>query len=665
MSGNWLRTKGVLAVFGGFVVGLLVLLLVLPVMASEKPQQMDEIVVSASRIEENISELASNMTVIDADEIRQSAADNLGDLLAEKGIGHIQKYPGNLTSIGIRGFRTDTHGNDLLGHVLILLNGRRAGTGNAAKIMTKNIERIEIIRGSAAVQYGSAAMGGIVNIITRRGDGKPSVSLEGSLGSNNYQEGSAGFSGRFGLFDFSGSYTSEDADEYDIGGGDRFDNTDYENDNASLNFGINFLPGHRLGVIYSYFDANHSGNPNYINTIDLDDYTDKKNESIDIIYEGRTKGEMFSWMARYFNGKDDNEWHSPAASDPNGFDVGYPFSAQDTDFEGAQVQVTADLSFVTLTGGFDWAHYEMDSTWTPKKTEYKNPAGFLLAKSTFMDDRLILTGGIRYDDYKVEVNDDHREESDDNWVFNFGIAYWLNDSLKLRANYGEAFIMPSADQLAANRPTWGGILRGNSSLDPESSRTYEAGLDFYYQPLTFSLTCFHTDFDDKIQSVSLAGGISSWDNIGSADISGIEGTITIDIGSIMKLPATLEIYGNFVYLPEYEDEDNNDLLYISDWNLSYGLNLPDWQGFAARLNFAYTGEQDVQDWESGWSAPVVEKGGFTVADLTMSKKIVDTDKYGDLTLRGEIRNLFDKEYSYVKGYPMPGRTFQIGCRYDF
>jgi vitamin B12 transporter len=62
---------------------------------------------------------------------------------------------------------------------------------------------------------------------------------------------------------------------------------------------------------------------------------------------------------------------------------------------------------------------------------------------------------------------------------------------------------------------------------------------------------------------------------------------------------------------------------------------------------------------------VVEKGGFTVTDLTMSKKIVDTEKYGDITLRGEIRNLLDKEYSYVKGYPMPGRTFQLGIRYDF
>ncbi|NIA19720.1 MAG: TonB-dependent receptor [Xanthomonadaceae bacterium] len=665
MSGNWLRKKVVLTGLDGLVLALLVLLAAMPAMAVEKTQQMDEIVVSASRVEEKVAELTTNVTVINADEIRQSAADNLGDLLAEKGIGHIQKYPGNLTSIGIRGFRTASLGNDLLGHVLILLNGRRAGTGNVDKIMTKNIERIEIIRGPAAVQYGSAAMGGLVNVITRRGDGKPGIFLEGSLGSYNYQEGSLGFSGSFGLFDFSGSYTSEDSDEYDIGGGDRFDNTDYKKDNLSLNVGINFLPGHRLGVIYSSFDADHSGNPNYISSIDLDDYTDNKNESIDINYEGRTKGEMFSWMARYFNGKDDNEWYSPAASDPNGFDAWGFYSFQKTDFEGAQVQMTAALQFVTLTGGFDWAHYEMDSFYTPESTEYNNPAGFILAKSTFLDDRLILTAGVRYDDYKLKVDDDDSEESDDNLLFNFGIAYWLNESLKIRANYGEAFMMPSADQLAANRPDGSGILQGNSNLDPESSQTYEAGLDFYYQPLTLSLTCFHTDFDDKIQKVSLTGGISSWDNIGSADITGIEGNITLDIGSLIKLPTILEVYGNFVYLPEFEDENNDDLLYISDWNLSYGLKLPDWQGFAARLNFAYTGKQDVEDWESGWPAPVVRKGGFTVADLTMSKKVVDTDKYGDLTLRGEIRNIFDKEYSYVKGYPMPGRTFQVGLRYDF
>ena len=68
----------------------------------------------------------------------------------------------------------------------MLLNGRRAGTGNVAMIMTRDIERVEIVRGPGAVQYGSAAMGGVTNIITRQGDGPVSGEVFGSLGSYDF-----------------------------------------------------------------------------------------------------------------------------------------------------------------------------------------------------------------------------------------------------------------------------------------------------------------------------------------------------------------------------------------------------------------------------------------------------------------------------------------------
>jgi vitamin B12 transporter len=54
-----------------------------------------------------------------------------------------------------------------------------------------------------------------------------------------------------------------------------------------------------------------------------------------------------------------------------------------------------------------------------------------------------------------------------------------------------------------------------------------------------------------------------------------------------------------------------------------------------------------------------------VADLTIQKRVLDFNSYGDLSLRGEVRNLFDKDYSYVKGYPMPGRSFVLGMEYSF
>ncbi|MCI5121573.1 MAG: TonB-dependent receptor, partial [Candidatus Electrothrix sp. AUS4] len=89
---------------------------------------LDEVVVTAARTAEPKKEVSAHITVIDREEIEQSGARNVGDLLADKSIGHIHKYPGALTSIGLRGFRTDTHGNDLQGHVLVLLDGRRAGS---------------------------------------------------------------------------------------------------------------------------------------------------------------------------------------------------------------------------------------------------------------------------------------------------------------------------------------------------------------------------------------------------------------------------------------------------------------------------------------------------------------------------------------------------------
>jgi len=267
---------------------------------------MDDVVVTASRVEEKREDLTSNVTVIDEQEIEMSSAVDLGDLLAEKGIGHIQKYPGISTSIGIRGFRTDTTGNDLAGKVLVLLDGRRAGTGDVAKIMTRNIERVEIIRGPAAVQYGSAAMGGVVNVITRKGKDKPGFFAEGGLGSFGYETMSAGFSGKTEKFDFSGSATREIMDDYDTGDGDDYENTDCdEKENASLNLGYELLPNNYIRLIYNYFDADKVGSPGYLSQNDLDNYTDVGLESFDFIYNGRTRDGLVSWQARYFDGEDE------------------------------------------------------------------------------------------------------------------------------------------------------------------------------------------------------------------------------------------------------------------------------------------------------------------------------------------------------------------------
>jgi len=634
--------------------------------ADKQAIAMEDVVVTAGRVEEKKKDITTNVTIINEEEITLSSAKDLGDLLAEKNIGHIQKYPGGLTSIGIRGFRTESHGNDLEGHVLILVNGRRAGTGNAAKIATKNIERVEIIRGPASVQYGSAAMGGVVNVITRKGKGKPSVFVEGIVGSFDHKEGSLGVLGKVRAFDFSGSFTKKSRDDYKTGNGDEFHNTGYDSiENAGLSLGYEFFPGNRVGIIYNGFDADQVGSPDYISRNDLDDYKDSSNKSIDLIYDGKSAEGFFSWKAGYFQGKDKDKWINPTESNPDGWDNGIP-SEQNTDQKGAQAQISLNWEDSRVTAGFDWVNYEIEATWDPKKSEYDNPAYFLLAKTKVFDQRLIMSGGLRYDKYQVEMKEGQGgKESDHNLSPRVGMAYLIMDNLKLRANYGEAFKMPSAKQLAGDFPGWFGNYVGNPNLDPEKSTTCEGGLDFFYNSFDSSLTFFHTDFKDKIQTASTPGGDTTWENVGKAEMEGIEGVFSYDLGTRFSWGCSVKPYASFVYLTKYKDkETDEDLEYTSDVNMSYGIAVSDLYGFSADLNFAYTGKQYITDFQYG-TYQTIEQDSFTVANFTICREIVNFNKYGGLTIKGEIRNLFEEDYEYVQGYPMPGRSFFVGLRYDY
>jgi vitamin B12 transporter len=623
---------------------------------------METVVVTAGRVAEKQKTLTNNVTVIDSDAISQSPARDLGELLAEQGFS-VRQYPGTLASVSIRGFRTDTTGNDLTSKVLILMDGRRAGTGNVAKIMTKNVQRVEIIRGPASVQYGSAAVGGVVNVITRQGSGKPTGFIEGALGSWRFEEASIGGQGKVKGLDFSVAGTRSTQEDYQTANGETYKNTGYdEKKNLSLNVGYSFNPNNRLGVIYTNFSVDEAGSPYYLSQNDLYSFMDKSNYSVDAIYTGGTTDNQFSWKLRYFDGKDKEKYTNPS----------FAYVSDDIiDRQGAQVQATADLEIATITGGVDWVNYEIDSTNTPQHSTYDNPAGFLLAKARLLEERFILSAGGRYDSYEVELTEGQgRKEKDNHFSPNVGLAYIINEMIKVRANYGQAFVMPSANQFAADYidPIPGAQILGNPNLSPEKSDTWEGGFDFTRNGLFASLTYFYTDFKDKIEYVSLPGGISSWDNLGEATISGIEGEFNVDLGALNDWDFQLRPYVRFTYLTEYEDDaTGEDLKYTPDWTASYGISFSDGLGLSATFNVAYTGEQWAEDWENQvWpnDPEVITLSSSTVASLTVTKTLLSSERWGMLSLKGDITNLFNADYAYVKGYPMPGRSYYLGLRYD-
>ena len=628
---------------------------------------LPEVVVTESRMEEEKRFATTNIRVIDEDEISLSTAKDLGELLHEKGF-QIIKYPGALSSMGIRGFRTDVTGNDLLSHVLILMDGRRVSSGNLAKILTKNIEKIEIISGPASVQYGSSAMGGVVNVITKRGKEKPSAFVEGTLGSWGYDSVDVGFLGKYKNLDFSSSFSTSTMDDYDTASGKRYYNTGYKRiENVSINVGYEFFPRNRIGIIYHNYNGDRIGTTDYLSANDLDDYADKKYHTWDLTYEGKSSDKNMAWNARYFQGKDQNTWLDPVQSNPDGWDDGVPTESK-TKQKGGQAQLAYMLKDLTLSLGFDWVNYDVETSWDPKESEYDNPAYYLLVKSKFLDKKLTLSGGIRYDKYEVEIKGGQGQKEDtDNWAPRIGMAYQITDMLKFRANYGEAFMMPSAMQLAGNIPMWGTLYKGNPELKPEKSKTYEFGLDVTKGAFEASITYFSTKLKDKIQQQMAGPTTISWVNLGSATIKGIEGNLSYDLGPLLNQPYEIRPYFTVTKLTKFrDDETGKELLYTPDWTLSYGMLFSHEELLSVNLNFSYIGRTTVQDWESGlWPAPIIQKGGFTVSNLVIQKELLNFKDYGKISIRGEVQNLFDTDYSYVKGYPMPGRTFFLGIKYQF
>lgn len=637
------------------------------VLAADKPEQLDEMVVTAGRIAEKKKNVTFNMTVISEDQIKRSTAATVGELLFKTGAASVRQYPGALSPIGVRGFRTDSLGADLQGRVLVLINGRRAGTGNLAKLPTKNVERVEVLHGPASVQYGTAGIGGTINIITKQGKGNFKAFAEGKLGSYQYHEYGAGLSGKTQKLDYSVTASEGHEGDYQTADGTRYRNTGTDRETAlNANIGYEFSPGNRIGLIASSFEVNGTGNPNYIDANDPDDYKNSSLKSTDFIYSGGTHDRTFQWRVHGYTGKDVNASYTLAPP------TAAALTENQTEFSGASGQASWDTDPMTLTGGVDWIKYHTySSPYSPKETEYENPAAFLLAKTRLMNEKLILSGGMRYDDYTVEIHQNQgSNQSIDNTAFQAGAAYHLTQALKIRANWGQGFAMPSAQQLAYSITSGTVITVGNPNLKPVESTTWDGGLDYKAGGIFASGTYFYTDYRNKIETYTVAPGTQSYRNAGKASVAGFEGSLSWDLGATYAWDYAVVPRCTVTYLTKYKDEMNNtDLKYTPETVMSFGVSVSNYDDLTADLNFAYYGREIVEDWYLAgpptWTAPVVTKGGFTIADLVLEKRLARMNSAGDLTLRGEINNLLNEQYDHVLRYPGPGRRFVLGLRWDY
>lgn len=630
-------------------------------LAAERVEQT--VVVTASRIAENERTVPQSMTVIDSETLDKNQYESLANLLQNYGFSIMSYGPSQTSSqISIRGMESN-FSNPFDSNVLLLVNGVPIATTNLSMVPVDGIEQIEILRGPGAVQYGSSALGGVINIIPKKGGEEFHLSAEAGGGTWNNYRALGSLSGKLNVFDFAGAVTwNKQGDDYTTGDGKLYRDTKAQGRvGYMLNFGVNFNEENRLGALF--LGASDWGLGLNNSLYDEDRYNglgakaNKINSTADISYNGGYSPSGLSWKFRYYNAYDQYE---TIYEDDN--PLFYTNNTIDVSQRGGQGQISWNWDFLTITGGVDYGDNEYASGFAPRYQQ-KNTAGFGMVKLSFFDELLILTGGLRYEAYNFKV--DGNEQDMDNTSLSAGIAINPLDWLTLRGTIGQSYKVPSGLYVVGYEGPYG--VEGNPDLKPEKGYGWDAGFDIRWRGLKAGLTYFSTDYRDKFVYETMSSGRSRYYNAeGMTYYNGLEGQISFDLGEFFEWDFALRPYFNFTKLFNYNDDDGNRLYNVRDFVGAYGVNFnyPEW-GTDVDVRLNYIGYQKEQIWQDRQRLGDKRTGGKTTMDIFVSQKIYEFEDGGKFTVKGEVRNLTNENYAYRYDYPMPGRSFYVGLRYDF
>lgn len=641
---------------------------------AKKVSRMEEVVVTATKIEEPQRDVSASMQVINSEDIKNSRARDAGELIAEAGMGHVTNYGGAYTSsVEIRGLTTDSNLDPYMSRVLVLINGNRAGTVNFSNIATEDIERVEIVKGPASVLYGSSAMGGVINVITKQGSKEGfHGSLGGEAGSFDYWKGGVELSGKKDRFDYYMTADRSQRGNYRAPGYGTIENSDYKVETLSTRLGYKLFNDHHASLGFQHRRNFDVGSTNaYYSAPDPDDFNEKKRDGFDIAYKTST------FNGSYYLAKERSEWHMTP-----GFGTGPGNSyiwKTDTDTQGLNLQNTFPIGDHRIIVGGQWDRIESKSRTndgnppSSPDSKYDTYGLFSEGRLSLFEKKLLVTGGVRYDSFRNETLATPgitslvpKSKTLDHWTARGGVVFSPMDALSFKGNIGTAFRSPSPMELAIDYLYYGLHYVGNPNLKPETSTTCDIGVYYVKKAFKGDLTFFHTDFKDKIvQYYDTVQAIQTYKNVAGATIQGFEFNSSFDVGNAFGWKVIIEPFTNITYKTKYlqKNDDTRDttLMYIPKWTGAFGVRLGQ-EKWDARIIANYTGREKVTDYNTASTTygQTVPKGGFTVLNLKGAYRPV---KHLELTLA--VENLLDRSYERNLGYPMPGLTVMGGARFIF
>ncbi|MHB8579083.1 MAG: TonB-dependent receptor plug domain-containing protein [Ignavibacteriaceae bacterium] len=637
---------------------LAVLILFFPILSvaqqrdSSKIFRMSEIVVTATRTKIPAIEAASSITVIDSTEIAALNKRTVFGLLKDQyGVSFTQQgAPGSLSSIYLRGADP--------GQTLVLLDGIALNmpsdpdnTYDFANLPVENIERIEILRGPQSTLYGSNALGGVINIITKEGSGKPKFFLSAEGGSYNSYNADAGLDGSLDKFNYSLTYSRFKSDGFPSASS-KYGNTVKDgtsNYNVSSRFGETFSSNFNLNFFAHFTKAQtaldqHGGfegdDPTYVYNTEEQAYRTVGDLSLLGGIWDQTFSVSFYRNIRKYNF--DSTLFNPASSnslyDGNKIDLNW--------------QNNFRLSNNIISLGVDDESESSISNYIYNSSVYGNfnsifPQNSASILGVYLQDQLdagksfFSSFGVRYDKHSRFGS-----------VVTYRIApayvFW-NTGTKIKATFGTGFKAPSLFYLFD--PAY-----GNINLKPEKSTGWDVGVEqFLFQDkLDAGLNYFDNSFTDLFGFDNNFRTI----NVDKADTKGVEFYISA------MLIENLDLKFNYTYtdakdLSNNSPDQNLPLLRIPKNKLGFNADYNFLEKGNANIEIIYVGKRDDKNFNL-YPAPRVILPDYTLVNLSASYNFTKV-----IQLYGRIDNLFNKYYEDVFGYATPGQSEYLGIKLNF
>lgn len=602
---------------------LAVLLITATPLVQAANETLDEVVVTATRAAQALTQTLSHATVITQKEIQASQAVDVPTLL--KSLAGIEIYQsggvGKQSSLFLRGSNSS--------HTLVLLDGVRinsatAGTTQIDQLMLDQIERIEVVRGNVSSLYGSEAIGGVIQIFTKRGKGEPSFSASIGTGTHNSQRASAGFGGAAASTTFNvqvSKYKTDGVSAIDSGLATNVnpDKDGYDNTSASANAGYDFNADHHFSA--SLFET--AGDVQLDNSGFFANAADVHTSRVKLSKQSMESVNRFVdyWESRLTvaQGVDDYQNYL------NGV-------------RGASLKTTNNL--LTWQNKLDVGDGNVLIVALEKLKQRIVSNNTLYTLTDRTDDSLFTGYTGNYGAQQVQLNLRSDKYSDfgtaNTWLLGYGFD--VTEAWRVTANTSTAFKTPTFNDMHAPA-VWG----ANPNLKPEKSRNSELGLHFAKNGHRLDAVYF----DNRIRDLIVADASWMMQNLNEARIDGVELAYNGQFGDTgTRLAVTQQ---------NPRDAQTGQTLLRRAKNFSSA-------GITQQLGaLKVGGEWQHSGVRSDVDIETFARTSLAAYDLVNLTANYALDKHFELSAR--VDNLFNRDYMLAHGYNTLGRIASIGLSY--